>query len=60
MLIFFVFQRASCPDHIDRIPRFTSTSTTIHPVLALEMTDDRLDLNPLLGAIENRDFSLFG
>ena len=36
------------PYHIDGIPCRSLVSAPIHPMIALEMTDDRFDLDPLL------------
>ena len=37
------------PYHINRISRRTPISAPIHPMIAFQMTDNRLDLDPLLG-----------
>jgi len=36
------------PDYVDRISCFSSVSAAVHPVIAFEVTDDRLDFDPLL------------
>ena len=37
------------PDHVDRVPRFAALSAPVHPVIALEMANGGLDLDPLPG-----------
>jgi hypothetical protein len=45
-----------CPDHIDRIPRFSSVSASVHPMIAFKMVDDGLDLDPLLERLAEPGF----
>ena len=38
------------PYDIDRIPNSPLVSASIHPMISLEVADDRFDLDPLLAA----------
>jgi len=47
------------PCHIDGIPCRSLVSAPIHPMIALEMTDDRFDLDPLFQGFSEPGFLAF-